>query len=237
MIISNYHICRSINLVDTKGGGDSVIDPKIKTLLVLADVKNYTQTARLLSLTQPAVSYHIKALEEQYGIDIFYKGKRQLTPTAEGEILLTYARRLLNLEENARQAIEDLQRNVQRFNVGITTTLAEHLVPQIFVNYCKSNPHVHINIITETIKEIYTMLSNYELDWAIVEGKIPQKNYISLLLDTDYLCLVVSPASHLAERSSVDLQELKKREIRPAHTRCGYPFSFRKVSSQCIGDD
>ncbi len=190
-----------------------MIDPKIRTLLELANVKNYTQTARLLSLTQPAVSYHIKALEEQYGIDIFYKGKRQLTPTPEGEILLTYARRLLNLEENARQAIEDLQRNVQRFNVGITTTLAEHLVPQIFVNYCKSNPHVHINIITETIKEIYTMLSNYELDWAIVEGKIPQKNYISLLLDTDYLCLVVSPASHLAKRSSVNLQELKKEKF------------------------
>lgn len=190
-----------------------MIDTKINTLLTLSEVKNFTQTARLLSLTQPAVSYHIKALEEHYGIDIFYKRTRQLTPTPEGEILISYARRLANLEKNARQEITDLQTNIRRFNVGITTTLAEHLVPQIFVNFCKSNPHVHINIITETIKQIYTMLADYELDWAIVEGKIPQKNYISLLLDTDYLCLVVSPKSHLAHRNSVDLQELKNEKF------------------------
>lgn len=190
-----------------------MIDPKINTLLALAKIKNYTQTAKTLSLTQPAVSYHIKTLEELYGIDIFYKGKRQLTPTPEGEILIMYARRLSNLEDKARRAISDLQSNIQRFNVGITTTLAEHLVPQIFVNYHKNNPHVHINIITGTIKEIYTMLSNYELDWAIVEGKISRKDYISLLLDTDYLCLVVSPKSHLAKRNIVGLQELKKENF------------------------
>lgn len=190
-----------------------MIDPKIKTLLTLTEVGNYTQTAKRLALTQPAVSYQIKSLEEQYGIEIFYRGNRQLKPTPEGEILISYARRLANLEKNARGAIEDLQKNVQRFRVGITTTLGEYLVPEIFVNYCKRNPHVQISIITEAIKEIYNMLSNYELDWAIVEGHITEMGYVSLLLDTDYLCLVVSPQSHLARRSSVSVQELRQEKF------------------------
>lgn len=81
------------------------------------------------------------------------------------------------------------------------------------MNYCKRNPHVQISIITEAIKEIYNMLSNYELDWAIVEGHITEKGYVSLLLDTDYLCLVVSPQSHLARRSSVSVQELRQEKF------------------------
>ncbi|NLJ81150.1 MAG: LysR family transcriptional regulator [Firmicutes bacterium] len=196
-----------------------MIDPKIRTLLTVASVGNFTQTGRILSLTQPAVSYHIKTLEKQYGINIFYRGKRQLTPTPEGEILLNYARRILNLEEAARQDLADRERDVRRFNVGITTTLAEHLVPQIFVNYCNSNPNVHVNIFTDTVRNIYNMLSSYELDWAIVEGKMPKEEYISIPLDTDYLCLVVSPKNKLAQRASVSLQELKQEKfiLRPSN--------------------
>ena len=84
-----------------------MIDPKIKTLLTLTEVGNYTQTAKRLALTQPAVSYQIKSLEEQYGIEIFYRGNRQLKPTPEGEILISYARSLAKMEKNARGAKED----------------------------------------------------------------------------------------------------------------------------------
>lgn len=190
-----------------------MIDTKIKTFLTLVSVGNYTKTAKLLSLTQPAVTHHIKSLEALYNIDIFYKGRRQLTLTPEGEILFKYARRIASLEASARQDIADNQKNMQRFDVGITTTLAEYLVSQIFVDYCNKNPGTHINIVTDTISNIYSMLSSFELDWAIVEGKIPKENYTSILLDTDYLCLVVSPQHHLASHKSVTVQELKKERF------------------------
>ncbi len=190
-----------------------MIDPKIKTLLILLSLGNYTKTARLLSLTQPAVSHQIKALEEEYGINIFHKNQRKLSPTPEGEILIKYARRIVALEERARQEILDVAKEISKFNVGITTTLAEYLVSQIFATYCNQNPGVHINIVTDTINNIYNKLSDYQLDWAIVEGKIPETDYTSLLLDTDYLCLVVSPQHHLAKRKSVSLTELKEERF------------------------
>ena len=65
-----------------------MIDTKIKTLLTLEQLGSYTQTAEALSLTQPAVSHHIRMLEEQYGIRIFVKTKHRLKPTPEGEVLL-----------------------------------------------------------------------------------------------------------------------------------------------------
>ena len=54
-----------------------LIDPKIRTLVTLNDLGSYTKTAEALSLTQPAISHHIKLLEQEFGISIFVKGKRK----------------------------------------------------------------------------------------------------------------------------------------------------------------
>ncbi|SHI19827.1 LysR family transcriptional regulator [Sporanaerobacter acetigenes] len=190
-----------------------MIDSKIMTLLTLANIGNYTKTAKVLSLTQPAVSHHIKLLEEEYGIKIFYKNKKQLKPTPEGEILIKYAKRIVALSDNAMQAIEDSKKSIKRFTVGITTTMGEYLVSQVFATYCKENPKVHINIVTDNIKNIYDMLQSYELDCAIIEGNISNKKYTSILLDTDYLCLIVSPKHKFAKKKSVSLFELKKEKF------------------------
>ena len=190
-----------------------MLDIKINTLLTLISAGSYTKAARLLSLTQPAVSHQMRLLEEEYGIKLFYSGRKALKLTPEGEVLVKYARRLVALDDKARRAIDDARRNIRRFTVGITTTLGEYLVSQIFSNYCAEHPEVSINFVTDTIKNIYEMLSLGQVDLAIVEGGLPREGYTSVLLDTDYLCLVVGPQHPFAHRESVSLQELKKERF------------------------
>ena len=60
---------------------------------------------------------------------------------------------------------------------------------------------------------LYTALELYELDMAVVDGPLPASGLNSVLLDTDYLCLVVSPQHRFAGRSSVLLQELKDEKL------------------------
>jgi DNA-binding transcriptional LysR family regulator len=191
-----------------------MIDTKIKTLLTLAHIGNYTKTAEALYLTQPAISHHIRLLEKEYGIKIFYTNKKKLKATPEGEILIEYARKVMALSERARQAVEDSQRAIQRFSIGITVTLAgEYFVSQVFASYFKEHPEIHINIVVNTAKKIYNMLNSYEIDWAIVEGDIPSTDFTSILLDNDYLCLAVSPKHRFAKRKNVSLSELKKEKL------------------------
>ena len=190
-----------------------MIDTKVKTLTTLVQVGSYTQTAKLLSLTQPAVSHQIKQLEQIYNIKIFYDDKKPLTLTPEGEVLVKYANRLLAIDGRIAKAIEDVKKSVNSFTVGITATVGEYMFSQLIVSYCNEHPDVHINIITDNIKNIYSKLLNYELDWAIVEGQIKNDNFTSVLLDTDYLCLVVSPQNPLASKSNVTLRELKKEKF------------------------
>lgn len=190
-----------------------MIDPKVVTLLTLTRTGNYTKTANALFITQPAVSHQIRLLEEQYSIKIFNKGQKGLKTTAEGAILIEYARKVMALSERAKQAIDDNRKSIQRFTVGVTPTLSESLVAQVFSTYCKEHPEMRITIATHSLKKINTMLKSYELDWAIVDGNIQGDQYTSILLDTDYLCLVVSPQHRFARRKKVSIPELKKERF------------------------
>ena len=80
-----------------------MISPKLRTLLAVAECQNFTKAAAELSLTQPAVSHHISQLEEELGVTLFIRGKGGLKLTAEGEIVVKYARRMAALYDRREQ--------------------------------------------------------------------------------------------------------------------------------------
>lgn len=190
-----------------------MIDIKLKTLLCVIREGNYTKAAEALALSQPAISYHVKQLEEAYGIKVFFHNKKALVLTPEGEVLVKYARRLDNISESAVRAIDDCKRQLRHFSVGITQSVGESLVSRVFADYCLEHPYTHISILTDTIENLYDKLRSYELDWAIVEGSMPLKHCRLELLDMDYLCLVVSPAHKFSRLPFVTLNQLKQERL------------------------
>lgn len=68
-----------------------MVDSKVRTLLAVVQAGSFTRAAEELHLTQPAVSHHIRQLEQEFGIKIFNMEKRTLVPTAEGAVLIKYA--------------------------------------------------------------------------------------------------------------------------------------------------
>lgn len=190
-----------------------VIDPKVRTLIHVVDEGGYTKAANILHLTQPAVSHHIRQLEQEYGVRIFRPDKKELTITPEGAVLIKYARRALALERAAIQAIEDSRRSLRHLTVGVTPTAGENLMPQVLALYCHEHPQMHINIITDTINNLYHRMELYELDMAVIEGALPGEKFNSVLFDTDYLCIIASPRHPFAHRQSVRLEELKRERL------------------------
>ena len=205
-----------------------MIDPKTKTLLALVEIGNYTKTAQSLSLTQPAVSHHIRQLEEEFGIKIFYSGKKTLSLTPEGEVLLKYAKRQAAIEQKLLHALDDIKNSVRRYNVGTTATVGEYVVSQLFITYCSDHPGIHINIVTDNLNSILGKLQSYELDWAIVDGRVVAEGINSIQLGSDYLCLVVSPMHPFAKRRSVSLAELKNERFILRSPNAGTRALFEK---------
>lgn len=190
-----------------------MIDVKLYTLLAVVEYKSYTRAAEHLSLTQPAVTQHIKQLEKELNIKIFNRVGNEIKPTNEGNIVIQYARRSIALYQRMKQSILDEQHHVRRLKVGITHTAECNAVAEVLGMYSSKNPGTSITIISDSINNLYSMLKNYEIDLAVVEGKVQDASINSLLLDTDSLMLAVSNNNPLAKKSMVTINELKKQPI------------------------
>lgn len=179
---------------------------------MVADKRNFTRAAEALSLTQPAVSHHINQLEKELNVMIFTRrGTLQLTP--QGEIVVKYARRLKAIYEKMNVELINAEGRRTNLKIGITHTAESNLITEAIAKYSSENNGVTIMIITDTIKNLYAMLDNYEIDIAVVEGKPTNTSLSSLMIDTDYLVCALSINNPLARKSMITLNDLKKQRM------------------------
>ena len=190
-----------------------MINARLHTLLEVYKQGSITKAAATLNLTQPAVSQHIRYLEDEYKVKLFLRGDRELKITEDGEILVKYAKRINALEQNLKIALKDRKKNIRHLNIGITQSLETGLSTTLLAEYCNENPKTHVTIISDTIQNLYQKLKTYEVDVILIDGKISDRNFNSILLDTDYLVLAVGNDNPLSKKSVVTLDELKKENL------------------------
>lgn len=190
-----------------------MISAKLRTLLAVTDCQNFTKAAQALSLTQPAVSHHIRQLEEDFGVTLFLRGKGGLKLTPEGEIVVKYARRMAALDEKLRSDLASRDRQTTTLRVGITHTAESNITAEVLAKCSKKNDGYSITILTDTIKNLYNRLGNFEIDMAIVEGNSSDPAFHSLVLDTDYLVCVMCPGNPLAKNAMITLDQLRRQRM------------------------
>lgn len=190
-----------------------MLGAKMETLLAVVEHKNFTRAAEALSLTQPAVSHHISQLEEELGATLFVRGKSGLKLTPQGEIAVKYARRMKALDKKLHRELINSEKSITNLRIGITHTAESNLTTQVLANCANEHSGLSITIATDTIKNLYEMLENYEIDLAIVDGSPTGSTFSSLMLDTDYLVCVMAVTHPLATHAMVTLNELKGEQM------------------------
>lgn len=190
-----------------------MVDTKLYSLLKVYECGSFLAAAKELSLSQPAVSQHIKALEWELNVKIFERNKGKLVVTKQGEQVLICAQKMVGLENGLKQKLKDGQNQINHLVVGVTHTAESNPIAEALAKYCSKKDKISIKIITDVISNLYSMLKSYELDMAIVEGRIEDPDLKYLLLDTDYLVLAVSVNHPFAKKNLVTLEELKKERL------------------------
>lgn len=188
-------------------------DSKLKTLLTVYKLGNYTSAAKALNLTQPAVSQQIALLEQEYGIKIFNRYGNKILPTSYGQILINYAKRIISIYKELDIKISDERKQVQSLSIGITHSLEGNIIPEVLATFASNNKGMQIKIITDSIKNLYDKLSTYEIDLAVIEGKISGDKLSKVLLDTDSLVAVISNDNPLSKNTIIDINDLKKEKL------------------------
>ena len=126
----------------------------------MCETGNFTRAAEELSLTQPAVSQHIKQLEKDLNTRIFNRGEGGLKLTAEGEIIVKYAKRIKMLYLNMQQNLLDAKKHATRLSVGLTHTGESNLMAEVIAKYCNEQNNVKLTILSDTINNLYVKLKN-----------------------------------------------------------------------------
>ena len=196
-----------------------LLDNKLDTLLAVNEFRSYTTASKFLNLTQPAVSQHISQLEKEFEITIFKKGVNPLILTNEGEILVKYAKRMKNISNTLCNKIAEEKSGPRLIRVGITHSLEGNAVPEIFANIARNNPRTTIKIYSDDIKNLYDKLATYEIDLAIIEGKINSSKFSKVLLDTDHVMAVMSKDNPLANKSVITISDIQKQKLILRHSR------------------
>ena len=189
------------------------MDIKLQSLITVAEMKNFSQAARKLQLTQPAISQHIRRLEKEYDVTIFQKTQNGLVLTPEGEIIYKYARRIESLYLSMESRIIDSKKKSYSLRVGISHTSESTIIVETLAKYSTDTKDINIKVYSDTIKKLYEKLENYEIDLAIVEGKITDKKFSNILLDSDSLLLAMNKSNPLSNKKSISINELKKERI------------------------
>lgn len=190
-----------------------MLDNKIYTLIAVYECGSFVAAAQKLAITQPAVSQHIKALEDDLGIKIFNRANGRLILTKEGEEAVHTAQKMIGLYNLLKQDLANGTARTVHLNIGVTRTAESNPIAEALAKYCAENPGVTIKFVNDRINNLYKRLSSYELDLAFVEDKKNDPNLRYLMMDTDCLVLIVSPKHPLAKRGIVTLAELKKEKL------------------------
>ncbi len=196
---------------------------KHEVFLEVSTTLSFSKAAEALFITQPAVSRHIKSLEEFYKVSLFERKGSTIQLTSAGNILRNY---ILKGQAIKKQLDFEISTQANEFNargklsVGASTTVALYILPPVLAAFRYAFDHVDISLMNRNSENILKALIDHKIDLGIVEGKtrISSVHYDHFI--TDEVVLVCSPMSELARNQKITLNELK-----------GLPLALRERGS------
>lgn len=176
-----------------------MLDFRHETFLTLCSCRSYTKAAEILHLTQPAVSQHMKHLEELYGCRLIDTSNRKIRLTQQGEQLREFAMTVFSDAKHFKENIQSPQTAPMQFSFGATLSIGEYVMPGILSRLLNRYPDLKIHMSVANTQVLLERLNSGELDFIVVEGLFDQSQYDSTLFSLERFVPVCSPKSELAQ--------------------------------------
>jgi DNA-binding transcriptional LysR family regulator len=188
---------------------DRAVDlASLQVFQMVAREHSFSRAAEKLYRTQPAISISIRKLEDWVGQPLFVRGSGARTLTDAGTLLLEYAERMLNLREEIRKGMRQLQ-GLERGQVaiGVNESSIHALLPALD-SYRQLHPGIHIQVHRVFSRDVPREVLSHRLDLGFISYLPEEQELTSLECFRDSLALVVWPGHALAKRREVNIQEL-----------------------------
>lgn len=188
-----------------------MIDFRLQVFYTVAKRLNFTKASVELFISQPAVTKHIKELEQEYKMSLCERsGNKKISLTPAGELLMQYAEQILGTYRELEYDMNLLAKQHKGvLRIGASSTVAQYVIPPVLAQFHKKFREIQVHLITGNTEEIEQGVIDKKIDFGIIEGisKNPQLKYEQYLKDE--LVLVCSGQNFEMKKETIKPNELK----------------------------
>ncbi len=173
---------------------------------------SFSKAAQVLFVTQPAISKHVKALEDQYKVPLFERKGNSILLTEAGKRLNEYLLQATEIERKIEydlSVLSNVSQAAGHLRLGASTTIALYILPSILSGFQREYANVHVQLVNRNSEYILSALLSHEVDIGIIEvdNKLTTVSYNPFM--SDEVIPVCSSKSPLAGKSLTIKQLLK----------------------------
>lgn len=196
-------------------------DRRLQVFHTVARLLSFTKAAETLHMTQPAVTFQIRQLEEYFNTRLFDRTHNKISLTAAGDRVFGYADKIIGLYSEMENNIRELTGDVSGILIiGASTTIAEYMLPSLLGEFKEGQPGINIRLKVSNSLGIVHMVEDNSVDVGIVESPIANKNLVVEVCWYDKLVFICLPQHPLAKKSAISARDL-----------LGLPFVCREEGS------
>ncbi len=160
-------------------------------------------------MTQPAVTFQVRQLEEFFNTRLFDRTHNRISLTAAGERVYEYAAQIFDLYAKMENAVRDMTGEISGvLIIGASTTIAEYMLPSLLGDFKKKYPDVNLHLKVSNSEGIVSMVENNDIDLGVVEAPVLNKNLVVEGCRDDRLVAIVPPQHELAGNTNIRLKDL-----------------------------
>lgn len=186
---------------------------QLETFLAVAEERSFSRAATRLHRTQPAVSQVIAKLEAELGETLLERSSRDGTLTDAGEVLRTYAQKMLNMRNDATAALADLRSLHQgTLNIAANEYTCLYLLPVLHA-FRKEHPKIKVAVQRSLASRITDEVLSHTVEIGVVSFKPDDPNVEGVTVYRDQLVCIVSPTHALAKAGKASMQRLGKESF------------------------
>jgi DNA-binding transcriptional LysR family regulator len=196
-------------------------DRRLQVFHAVAKHLSFTKAAEALFMTQPAVTFQIKQLEEHFNTRLFERGHGRISLTPAGEIVLDYAERILGLSAELDTRLKEMTGQIAGLLlVGASTTIAEFLLPQVLGDFKSKHSNVVPRLFVANSGAVENRVAEHTLDIGFIEAPSHLAAVATDVCCEDELVVVCGPSHPLAQHKAVTPKQLVE-----------YPYISRESGS------
>ncbi|MCB1760503.1 MAG: LysR family transcriptional regulator [Gammaproteobacteria bacterium] len=196
-------------------------DRRLQVFFTVARLLSFTKAAESLHMTQPAVTFQVRQLEEYFNTRLFDRTHNRISLTEAGHRVYGYADKIFLLYNEMENAVREMTGEVSgSLTMGASTTIAEYMLPALLGDFKKRYPDINIHLKVSNTEGIVSMVENNTIDLGVVEAPVANKNLVLERCRADHLVAILPPDHAEAEREQFTYKDL-----------LNYPFICREEGS------